>query len=396
MTMEYVLGTLYAVSSSIAFLLMTELKYSVKKTIYIMASFLALSVLSYYYFMKNGFDESQIALFTFTIPSFLICFIISKYKGSRFIFTFCSIDVAFLNLLILSRASQLILGKSMVTVLAISLVGIIALIKVLIIKRKEYLKTHRILVVGWSSLAIVSILIYIMSYMLIGYPYPIADRLEYMPLWFLFSMTVIAVYLVMYQMLVKSIRIYNEKNERILLETKLELQRSQLELKDVYYKMAYIDSLTNIKNRAAFDKRKAELLTNCKEDFFTCVSMDLNNLKETNDTYGHRYGDELIVTFTEIMKKTFGSFDDIYRVGGDEFILIFEGENELYVKNMMNKLKGNIESHKATEKIHLSVAIGIAECRLGTCSNLKTINNVLNLADQIMYEDKRRTKEIIS
>lgn len=392
MNAKYALDAMYAISSATAFLFMTELRYSVKKTVYIMLVFVSLALACFGILLNMGINESVIALLTLSIPSFIICLLVSKYRGYRFLFTFCSIDIAVIILMVTVRSSQLLVGENAPLVFTLSILGLAFLLGLTYKKRKEYLDIQKNLTTGWGNLATVSMLIYVMTYMIIGYPAPIAERIEYLPVWIIFSLTIVAIYIVMYHMIVNSIKIYNEHNERILLETKLELQRSQLELKDVYYKMAYIDSLTGLKNRAAFDKKKNTLLTSCKKDMFTCVSMDLNNLKVVNDTYGHTFGDELIKEFAKVMINTFGDYNDIYRVGGDEFVLIFEGENELFVKTLIHKLKEDIFNHNKISNIQLSVATGVAECKLGLCKDIKTIDNIINLADKSMYEDKRSIK----
>ena len=88
--------------------------------------------------------------------------------------------------------------------------------------------------------------------------------------------------------------------------------------------LAYKDPLTGVKNKRACEDYEAELDARIKEGLireFAVVSLDVNGLKMTNDTYGHKAGDELLISACRIICRHF-SHSPVFRFGGDEFEVI--------------------------------------------------------------------------
>ncbi|QSX04882.1 GGDEF domain-containing protein [Sedimentibacter sp. zth1] len=231
-----------------------------------------------------------------------------------------------------------------------------------------------------------------MIYLLIAYPVAMIERREYIPVAILFSIIVITVYIVIYQTVMKSVMIYNEQRDKELLETKLALQNSQLELKEIYYKMAYTDALTGLKNRASFEERKKILSINIEnQDMIACLSMDLNNLKKSNDIYGHNKGDELIKTFSNILKLSFDDSQIIYRTGGDEFFIFFTEMSLEQIEKQIANLKREIIHNNKQNEIQISFAMGLAVMNE---DQIKDIKSLIVFADKRMYENKKNMKLI--
>jgi diguanylate cyclase (GGDEF)-like protein len=88
---------------------------------------------------------------------------------------------------------------------------------------------------------------------------------------------------------------------------------------------AYRDQLTGCENRRAFDQKletyRSEAYTGCL-DGLAMAMFDSNNLKIVNDTYGHARGDRLIIDTAFALQRYLGKFGTIYRIGGDEFVLV--------------------------------------------------------------------------
>ena len=96
---------------------------------------------------------------------------------------------------------------------------------------------------------------------------------------------------------------------------------------DFVSKLAYLDGLTGIGNRTAYIEKLEEYENNSQE--FTnsqvgIIYFDVNNLKKVNDKQGHEYGDKLIQAASEKIKSSFGQFGKTYRIGGDEFAVLFD------------------------------------------------------------------------
>ncbi len=380
----------------IVFLLLIELRYSKKVTIISSFLFVILIFSVYLMLLSRGMDEGAAAAVSLTIPSFIFCLMLAKAKDSRFIFTFCTVDLMGFIIIIVSRVIAMPFNDNSTIILVTMTIGFSVVIFAILKYRDRYLQIQRTLTSGWRSLAVASVLYYVMLYMIISYPSPMIDRREYLPVAILFCFILIVVYIVIYQTVMKGIRIYNEQNERALLEKEIELQKSQLELKEVYHKMAYTDTMTNLKNRTAFEEKKEVLNNICKSNgSLSCLSMDLNNLKEINDFYGHNAGDELLIAFSNILKKSFANLEDIYRIGGDEFILFLIGIPRDEVKNEIRNLKREICQYNSQHKIKIDVAMGLVSMNdkdNKDIKNIKNIHSIITDADAKMYKNKKRMK----
>jgi len=291
-------------------------------------------------------------------------------------------------IIIVARGIAMLFHDNPLLFFTLTLIGCIAFLLAALKYREEYLKILRSLKEGWKSLAAVSLLFYIMIYMLIAYPVPMIERREYVPVALLFGVTIMFVYIVIYQTIMRAVIIYDEQKDKALLKMQIELQNSQLELKEVYYKMAYTDILTGLKSRAAYEEKKKELYADNKQ-LLSCLAMDLNNLKETNDSFGHDKGDELIKTFASILKETFFYTDDIYRIGGDEFLMFFSGASSGEADKHISDLRQRIEQHNKESEINISVAIGISTMNE---KDIKDLHTLVLCADKDMYKNKASMK----
>jgi len=147
---------------------------------------------------------------------------------------------------------------------------------------------------------------------------------------------------------------------------------------------SYVDVLTGFLNKRAFNEALVSLEEDRTDESIVFVSMDVNGLKATNDTLGHAAGDELIVGAASCIKRCFGAYGKLYRIGGDEFTAIINvNDSKLEAikedfKNVVSTWKGNL-----VEK--LSVSCGYVNQR--EFLNL-SIYEILQIADKRMYEEK--------
>lgn len=143
--------------------------------------------------------------------------------------------------------------------------------------------------------------------------------------------------------------------------------------------MSYKDSLTGLKNRRAYYRDIEQMEANAvsKDKPIGVVYVDINGLKLRNDQGGHIAGDKLILEIAEILKEHFGE-QDIYRIGGDEFVVLITGISEEALNILTDSLKA-----KWTEEVTASVgAIWFADC----CR----IEKAVAQADKKMYEQKKQ------
>ena len=138
------------------------------------------------------------------------------------------------------------------------------------------------------------------------------------------------------------------------------------------------DPLTNVLNRRCFymdaEKNKANLSA--------VISIDLNDLKKWNDEYGHAKGDEAICTIVRCVESALPSNCYLYRVGGDEFMLLCFNQQKTIIEQFINQIQ------EETSKTPFSCAIGVAYNDEQT-----DFNKLCSQADKSMYEDKRQMKD---
>lgn len=154
---------------------------------------------------------------------------------------------------------------------------------------------------------------------------------------------------------------------------------------------AYKDPLTKVKNKAAYelDAEKLQRKMHVHEHDFALVMLDLNDLKVINDRYGHDHGDEYLRDSCHLICRVF-SHSPVYRIGGDEFLVILENDDYGQRDALMAELDACIsETMDEPEPWRrVSLAKGMATCHRTDA----TVEDVFKRADEAMYEDKRRMK----
>ncbi len=102
------------------------------------------------------------------------------------------------------------------------------------------------------------------------------------------------------------------------------IERKKIEEK--LHRLSYLDDLTGIPNRRQFMKNLDEVIVDSgdKKNMFAVLFVDLDRFKSINDTFGHEFGDEILVQATLRMQESLRETDVIARLGGDEFVVILE------------------------------------------------------------------------
>ena len=190
---------------------------------------------------------------------------------------------------------------------------------------------------------------------------------------------------------------YGNKTSKSLYEN---AQRAVLE------QMAYMDELTGLGNRRMCEKKLTELEEKemSSDSVYAIVSLDLNFLKHTNDTYGHKKGDELIKSFSDVLSNVFSLYGTVTRTGGDEFVVILDDITEEKVKSLLAQMLEQMEEkNKYASDVILSTAYGYAmkgeipsKQEKTEEIKLKVVDigprAVYRIADDRMYENKRKSK----
>ena len=154
---------------------------------------------------------------------------------------------------------------------------------------------------------------------------------------------------------------------------------------------AYVDSLTNVKNKLAYDDTVEyinEKIRNGTAEF-AVIMCDLNYLKHINDNLGHIAGDEAIQKTASILCKAF-PLSTVFRIGGDEFAVIPTGLDYSRIDEKLDALKTMLESQRNISDNYLeriSLAFGCAVFERGKDTSYQ---EVFERADKIMYEEKKK------
>ena len=149
---------------------------------------------------------------------------------------------------------------------------------------------------------------------------------------------------------------------------------------------AGIDVLTGFPNRRQYEDELKKLLTEPVPEEMVYLAIDMNGLKDVNDTYGHDVGDDLIVGAAHCIEQCFGKMGKRFRIGGDEFVvLIAAGKEEL--PQLLGEFEKRMEQWSDEKALTLSAAFGSA-ARAEFPG--KSVTELARIADRRMYEAKTR------
>ncbi|MCL2121108.1 MAG: diguanylate cyclase [Clostridiales bacterium] len=146
---------------------------------------------------------------------------------------------------------------------------------------------------------------------------------------------------------------------------------------------AFYDALTGIPNRNAYILRLNEWDTASTLPLAIIVA-DINHLKSINDTYGHILGDELLKIVARIISSCSPDRAGVFRIGGDEFVVMLPNSNEEEIEAVMTTIKAQCESFHHKDFGSPSVAIGgVLRNEMGS-----DLRELVKQADESMYRDK--------
>lgn len=158
--------------------------------------------------------------------------------------------------------------------------------------------------------------------------------------------------------------------------------------------LATYDSMTKLLSRQAFFKRSIDLHDMCakSQKSYTIAIIDIDNFKSINDTYGHAYGDKVLIEFGNVITKAIDLNYVIGRIGGEEFALLFNIDKDTMKQNMDKVHQHILDSkipYKEESNITYTVSVGIFE---NETPNTLTFNEALSNADHALYDAKTTGK----
>ena len=161
---------------------------------------------------------------------------------------------------------------------------------------------------------------------------------------------------------------------------------------DQLLELARRDPLTGVGNRRAFISKLADVKPRFERTKIpsSLVLLDLDHFKRINDVHGHRAGDEILRRAAHRIESRIRLKDSLFRIGGEEFVVVLDGEGIEAATHLAEELRERIEASELMPGISLTVSIGVAEIR-----KLETHEGWLHRADEAMYAAKRSGRNMV-
>ena len=157
--------------------------------------------------------------------------------------------------------------------------------------------------------------------------------------------------------------------------------------------LAYQDALTHVKNKTWYDTIKERIDGDIESGIaeFAIIMADFNNLKTINDNYGHECGNNYIIGGTKLICQIC-PFSAVFRIGGDEFVILLETkayeERDVLFNKLISEFKRSAADESKEPWERYSAAFGMAIfSEYDTC-----VDDVFKRADKLMYDNKMRMK----
>jgi diguanylate cyclase (GGDEF)-like protein/PAS domain S-box-containing protein len=163
---------------------------------------------------------------------------------------------------------------------------------------------------------------------------------------------------------------------------------------------AHTDSLMNIDNRRAFDKKiEIEIYTAMRnKSSLSLLVLDVDNFKEYNDKYGHPAGDNLLRQIGKILNLRKRLSDSPARIGGDEFAIILPGSDKKGALLIGERILKSIDDYKWEHKpIKVSIGLSTLNFAIGVIGDVKDLSTqIISEADQALYRSKKAGKHQVT
>jgi diguanylate cyclase (GGDEF)-like protein len=149
--------------------------------------------------------------------------------------------------------------------------------------------------------------------------------------------------------------------------------------------LATKDPLTGAGNRRGLDAKLQEVV-NAHRRFGTTSSLlliDLDHFKKVNDVHGHAMGDQILRRVTKIINLRIRVTDSLYRIGGEEFVVVLEGADLRRAAHLAEQLRTLVHANELVPDQAVTISLGVAEIRDGEIGN-----DWLHRADEALYQAK--------
>ncbi len=188
---------------------------------------------------------------------------------------------------------------------------------------------------------------------------------------------------------------YNQVQQQLLKQFR-DMINADLQLLQDYEEikaLAITDELTQVHNRRGLNLLGEQRIKDARRfnQNIGMVYIDIDNMKQLNDTEGHQAGDACIINLADILKDCCRESDIIARVGGDEFLVMMLADDEQHIQKLCHRIE-----HQFSEELKQNPTFRLNSLSYGYCftdepGNAR-IEIMIDQADQHMYENKRINK----
>ena len=150
---------------------------------------------------------------------------------------------------------------------------------------------------------------------------------------------------------------------------------------------ALTDAVTGLYNRNYWEQIISDVTIHPRTQNFSLILIDVDNLKEINDTYGHTAGDKAIEIVGQAIRKCIRKEDAGLRYGGDEFIILLFNQDKKAAYRVIERIRKEISELAAGQGMNIQISAGAAyyDC-------LRNMGDIIKMADRDLYKEKRVKK----
>jgi len=169
---------------------------------------------------------------------------------------------------------------------------------------------------------------------------------------------------------------------------------------DAHLTAFHHDVLTGLSNRMALNEAiKRQLLKHQQnhrrraetENFSAVCMLDIDFFKRVNDNFGHLYGDEVLLLFSRLMRECFRDEDQLFRYGGEEFIVILNCFHDEDTLKVLNRFREKVANYDFPQVGKITVSIGFSRFKASVLPN-----EIVEYADKALYFSKEHGRNQVS
>ena len=192
------------------------------------------------------------------------------------------------------------------------------------------------------------------------------------------------------------IKPFQEADLRSAIEVAIHKHRSDIQrrereehLRRSAENLSLIDELTQLRNRRGFFELAEQALKSAarEQQPMALFFMDLNGLKQINDTLGHMAGDQALRDTAAVLRHTFRGSDIVARLGGDEFVALAHLQNERDVETLCTRLREHFREFNASQQRPYVVDLSIGATLIDDSAD-ENLEEFIARADEAMYQEK--------